>query len=108
MRITLEDLINWLKSQNQNLIVKDGFGFPHSDRGNYEELAFDPQEYSKISDMLKFAKSAVNKNFKGYKGGLYKMYKSTYVYIGHYGECGEPITSYNFKYWLLTGIEESC
>jgi hypothetical protein len=41
---TLEILILWLEKQDQNLIVDDGFGDPHSDRGDYSELAFDPYQ----------------------------------------------------------------
>lgn len=101
--ITLGDLIDWLEKQDQNLIVKDGFGSPHSDRGDYSELAFTPVPEAKISDMLRFAKSADGKTFTGYKGGEYKMDRLTPVYIGEYGTCGEGITTIHFKYWLATG-----
>lgn len=96
-------LIEWLKSQDQDLIVKDGFGSPHSDRGAYEELAFDPAPEASIGEMLKHAKSAVGKSFQGWKGGDFEMNEHTPVYIGEYGDCGEGITNIHFKYWLLTG-----
>ena len=102
----LKDLIEWLEEQDQNLIVKDGFGAPHSDRGDYSELAFDPEPTAKISDMLEHAKSALGTTFDGYKGGEFTMNEWTSVYIGKYGYCGEEITSAHFKYWLLTGIRE--
>jgi len=104
--MNLGELIEWLENQNQNLVVKDGFSTPHSDRGCYEELAFHPESESKISDMLKNAKSAVGKTFEGWKGGHFEMNETTSVYIGIYGQCGEEITKIHFKYWLLTGREE--
>jgi len=99
---TLGDLIEWLEKQDQDLIVKDGFGSPHSDRGDYSELAFTPAPEATISDMLMFARSAVGATFTGWKGGDFRMEKYTPVYIGEYGTCGEPITPTHFKYWLLT------
>lgn len=100
--MTLGNLIEWLEKQDQTLIVKDGFSSPHSDRGSYDELAFSPEAESKIEDMLKYAKSAVDKTFIGWKGGEFLMTPYTSVYIGNYGECGEEITTAHFKYWLLT------
>ena len=104
--MTLGEVIEWLGKQDQDLIVKDGFGPPHSDRGDYSELAFAPAPRAKIMHMLVWAESAVGEAFEGYKGGRFTMTKHTPVYIGHYGECGEEITSIHFKYWLLTGEYE--
>lgn len=96
----LGELIEWLKKQPKSKIVNNGFSSPHTDRGSYEELAFHPEEESKISDMLKHAKSAINKYFPGWKGGSFKkMNKYTDVLIGEYGHCGENITETHFKYW---------
>jgi len=101
--MTLGNLIEWLEQQNPELVVKDGFSTPHSDRGSYDELAFSPEPEAKIGDMLKYAKSALGATFTGWKGGEYTMNEHTSVYIGEYGECGEEITSIHFKYWLATG-----
>ena len=105
--MTLGDLIDWLEKQDQELIVKDGFGSPHSDRGSYDELAFAPESEAKISDMLKHARSADGRTFTGWKGGEYRMSRLTPVYIGEYGSCGEEITQTHFKYWLLSGRKKS-
>jgi hypothetical protein len=99
---TLGILIDWLEKQDQDLIVQDGFGSPHSDRGSYEELAFDPVSEARLGDMLKYAKSAVGATYEGWKGGDYTMGLHTSVYIGEYGEEGDAITPTHFKYWLLT------
>lgn len=100
---TLGMLIDWLEKQDQELIVKDGFGRPHYDRGSYDELAFSPLNEARISDMLAMARSVDGSTFCGYKGGEYLMDRNTPVYIGEYGECGDAITHIYFKYWLLTG-----
>lgn len=101
--MNLETLIGWLKKQDSGLLVKDGFGSPHSDRGSYEELAFSPEPRARLGDMLDYAESALGQSFYGWKGGDYLMENHTSVYIGNYGECGEEITTTHFKYWLLTG-----
>ena len=103
MSITLGKLIEWLEEQDPDLIVKDGFSHPHSDRGCYEELAFDPEPEARLGDMLVFAKSALCFAFEGWKGGHYEMNENTPVHIGFFGNCGDPITPHHFKYWLLTG-----
>ncbi len=84
------------------MIVKDGFSTPHSDRDSYDELAFTPVPETKISDMLKHARSALGATFTGWKGGEYIMNEFTSVHIGEDGECGEEIISIHFKYWLAT------
>ena len=101
--MTLNELISWLEKQDQQMIVKDGFSKPHSDRGSYDELAFTPEPEAKISDMLGYAKSALGETFTGWKGGEYTMNEYTPVHIGYSGECGDEITPIHFKYWLLTG-----
>lgn len=101
--MTLHELTDWLEKQDPKLVVKDGFGSPHSDRGYYENLAFTPQHEGVIGSMLEYAKMANGAVFYGYKGGDYKMGSGTKVFIGEWGSCGESITSTHFKYWLETG-----
>jgi hypothetical protein len=104
---TLGDLIDWLEKQDPDTVVEDGFGSPHSDRGSYDELAFDPEPEARLGDMLKHALSADGATFQGWKGGDFKMGRHTSVYIGEYGMCGDPITPTHFKYWLLTGRRDA-
>jgi hypothetical protein len=101
----LRDLITFLETQDPESTVKDGFGEPHSDRGSYDELAFDPKPEAKIEDMLRYAKGAVGETFEGWKGGDYTMDLDTPVYIGEYGTGGDPITPTHFKYWALTATK---
>lgn|SRR5574341_709424 len=99
---TLGHVIDWLEQQDLSLVVLDGFGSPHSDRGDYSELAFSPEPKTTLGQMLTYAKSAEGAIFLGWKGGEYRMNRSTPVYIGECGECGDAITPTHFKYWLLT------
>lgn len=99
--MTLGRLIEWLSKQDPDRVVKDGFGAGHSDRGSYDELAFDPVESTTFGEMLKHAMKANGATFQGWKGGGYRMGSHTSVYIGHFGECGDAITPIHFKYWLI-------
>ena len=89
--MNLGELIEQLKQYNPNTKVKLGFGNPHSYRGYYHDLAFEPVEYTTIGEMLKHAESALGKIFEGYKGGAYLMDKWTDVWFAHYGMCGGRI-----------------
>ncbi len=97
----LKELIEWLEGQDKKDVIQDGFGSPHSDRGYYENLAFDPVPETTIGEMLKHAKSAKGEVFIGWKGGNFKMTEYTEVFIGGHGRCGEPINSANLKLWEL-------
>lgn len=95
----LSELIRKLLELDQDKTVLNGFGSPHSDRGSYEDLAFEPVEKTTIGEMVAHAKSALNKDFFGYKGGTYKMREWTNVLIGNWGDCGDEITDANFLVW---------
>ena len=98
----LKDLIKWLEQQDQNADVVDGFGSPHSDRGYYKKLAFEPVPITTFGQMLTHAKSALGSTFSGYKGGEFLMDEFSECRIGEYGKSGEDITPIHLKYWLLT------
>jgi hypothetical protein len=101
--MTLGELIKWFEKQDPNLVVKDGFGPPHSDYGYYDHIAFDPLPKTKINDMIEFAKSAIGKEFISGKGGIkFKVDEYTSVYIGKDNEMGEEVTPLHFKYWILS------
>lgn len=60
--------------------MREGFANPHSYRGYYDQLAFEPAYGVTIGSMLDAAKSAVGAIYYGYKGGSYRMGKWTDVY----------------------------
>jgi hypothetical protein len=95
-------LIKWLEKQDLDCVVEYGFGSPHSDRGNYYNLAFNPVKCTTFRDMLRHARSAYGSTFTGWKGGDFLMNSDTECFIGEYGVCGELITSAHLKLWQLT------
>lgn len=98
----LAELIAWLEQQDKEAVVKDGFGSPHTDRGDYHDLAFDPAETTTFGEMLEKARISVGATFMGWKGGDFTMSGYSTVKIGEFGVTGEHITSAHLKLWLLT------
>lgn len=89
--MTLGDLIQALEAADPNRLCPLGFRNPHSYRGYYDELAFEPRRDVLVSDMLSDARSAVGATYCGWKGGEYKMDLFTPVWLAVGGECGEAI-----------------
>ena len=81
----LKDLIEWLEKQNPKAVVPYGFGLPHSFRGYYQDLAFEPTGEACIGDMLAYARGALGVTFEGYKGGEFTMSEYTECWISPYG-----------------------
>lgn len=96
----LGELIKRLEVEQQNQIVPMGFDSPHSYRGDYYCLAFEPAENISVAEMLKCAKEALNSTFDGYKGGEFEMTEYTDVYLATYGDCGEGIGDILLNYML--------
>lgn len=92
--MTLKEIINFLESQDQEKIIPKGWGegSAHSYRGHYNDLAFEPKDNTSISEMLAEAKSALGKEFTGYKGGEFYMGASTDCHIANYGSCGDELS----------------
>ena len=86
----LEELITILESCELGKTV-EGFGNPHSYRGIYCELAFEPMTTT-IQGMLEAARSADGECYRGYKGGAFDMDGSVEVHLAYEGSCGSPIT----------------
>lgn len=100
--MTLKDLITALESAPQDKVVRHGFGHPHSYRGYYDELAFEPVENVTVAQMLADAKSALGATYCGYKGGSYTMSEWTPVWLAECGSCGEGIGPTLLRYMLTT------
>ena len=97
--MTLDELISELEKRDQNKEVPNGFGEGMSWRGSYSEAAFEPAKNTTFGEMLKHAKALRGTHQTGYKGGEFLMHGDVEVHMAPYGECGEPITSFNFRYW---------
>ena len=90
--MTLAQLIEVLEAHDQSIVV-NGFCNPHSYRGYYEELAFEPAECVTVASMLRCARESVGKTFSGYKGGEYVMHEQVGVWLAHYGCTGQIINA---------------
>lgn len=95
----LSELIERLEKE-PNKFLKLGFSKPHSYRGDYADIAFEPTEGAKVSDMLYDAKTSMGKVFRGYKGGDFEMGKYTDCYLANYGDCGEELGPLLLEYML--------
>ncbi|MDP2652088.1 MAG: hypothetical protein Q8O94_03050 [bacterium] len=96
----LRELIEFLEKQDLEQVVPLGFTSPHSYRGTYRELAFEPAPQVKIKEMLKDARSAVGSTYSGWKGGEYTMEEISDVYLAKRGECGEEIGTILLNYMI--------
>lgn len=87
----LGDLIAALEAaiaETGDRILPIGFGNPHSWRGDYSELAFEPMRDVKLSAMVKAADGTLDAVYEGYKGGSYMMTKHTSCRLDHEGRSG--------------------
>jgi len=95
--VTLRDLIARLeRAVERQEMLPHGFSEPHSYRGYYEDIAFEPDPSATPEEMLDAARSVLGVTFTGYKGGDFKMHEWTDCWIANYGHEGEAITTYFF------------
>ena len=96
----LSELIKTLEKAPREQVVTKGFNNPHSYRGYYEELAFEPTDNTTVGEMLDCAKESLNKTYTGYKGGEYTMDEYTDCNLAWYGSTGEGIGEVLLGYML--------
>ena len=98
----LGDLIQRLEAApDQSVVVRWGFGKPHSSRGDYSELAFDPAENVTVASMLAHAKASLGATFEGWKGGDFTMHEYSACWIEKHGDWDQNgISDYLVNYWL--------
>lgn len=96
----LLELIKELEKHDPKRIILNGFHNPHSYRGFYECLAFEPKTTAVVGEMLKCAKEALGATYVGYKGGEFKMGPYTDVYLANWGETGEELGPLLLSYML--------
>lgn len=87
--IDLGGIIARLEREDPERVLPIGFANPHSYRGYYDQLAFEPVADIKIGDMLTAAKYAVGRTFQGWKGGDYTMSEHTECWIATEGTSGD-------------------
>ena len=69
-------------------------GTPHSYRGYYSDLSFEPgSDPITAGDLLKVCTTALGTTFKGYKGGDFRMGPNTPLWAATYGCTGPAIVA---------------
>lgn len=96
--MTLSEIIGFLEEQPPEKVVPVGFEGPHSYRGYYQDLAFEPACGITVGEMLNAARSALGKTYCGYKGGEYTVDGYTTCWIAEYGCCGESVGQLLLEY----------
>jgi hypothetical protein len=79
--------IDLLKKYDPNQVLPIGLGNPHSWRGSYYELAFEPVQNISIGEMLETAGRCIGRTFSGWKGGDFEMHEYTTIHIDWEGTC---------------------
>lgn len=103
--MNLRELIEELEKYDLDIVVPYSFGPEwHSDRGYYENLAFEPSEGQTIGQMLNAAKGALGGTLYGYKGGEFGVHEYTEVLIGEDSSvCGDGISPMLIRYMAESG-----
>lgn len=89
-QMTLGKLIKVLQDLDPATLLP--LGDLDSYRGYYSDLAFEPTNTPRTSELiLNDCLAAMGKVFEGYKGGEYLMGESTPIWVANYGETGEKL-----------------
>lgn len=92
--MTLAELITALEAADPDRVVPHGFTNPHSYRGYYDELAFEPAANVTVADMLDDARSALGSTYEGWKGGDFTMRGHTDCWLSEEGRAsGDTISA---------------
>jgi len=87
----LHELIEELSKHDPAKAVPNGFDGPHSYRGYYDELAFEPCGETTVRAMLAVAQSAIGASYTGWKGGEFTMNDWTPVHLAFEGDTGQSL-----------------
>lgn len=105
-QMTLGKMISRLKEMHSIARV-EGLECPHSYRGYYEDLTFQPTgSFMRVEELLDLCHSAMGKAYEGYKGGTYVMGEHTPVWVAYYGNTGKRIIAINSKDGSIETAEE--
>lgn len=96
----LKNLIEMLEKFPADMRVSQGFGNPHSWRGVYAELAFEPVDDTTVGEMLSEARSAVWATYTGWKGGEFLMGPETPVNIDYEGKWSDGAHDHRLYAWM--------
>ncbi|MFQ6309873.1 hypothetical protein [Lysobacter capsici] len=102
--MNLDELIKALQHEPADKIIREGFHRPHSYRGHYDQLAFEPLMNARVGDMLEAAQGSLGRVFIGYKGGDFMMGPYTGCNLAHYGSCGDELSERLLRYMLADEV----
>jgi len=102
--VTLDELIEMLEAEDPNRIVPLGFRNPHSYRGCYGDVAFEPTTAVPIGEMLTAARSAVGSSYGGWKGGSYTMTAYTCCWLAMEGDASDENIGPTLLRLMLTAV----
>ena len=101
----LRELINELSQHDPAVVVRQGFDSPHSYRGYYDHLAFEPATNVSIGSMLAAAEEANGSTYQGWKGGDFTMGDWTPCHLAYMGDTGEGLGRTLLRYMLADTVE---
>ena len=105
-QMTLGKMIEALQAMPSDAVIK-GICYPHSYRGYYSDLAFEPAAQDiKASEALMMCRDVMGKVFDGYKGGDYVMGALTPLWLANYGYCGRKIMGIHSDGVLITAEDD--
>lgn len=99
--MNLGELITTLEAADPAQTVRHGFANPHSYRGDYMDLAFEPADDTTVRAMLDAARSAVYATFQGWKGGEFVMSMDSWCWLSPHGEASCETLSPQTVAWML-------
>lgn len=83
--IELKGIIAALEAEDPDRVLPIGFHNPHSFRGYYHDIAFEPARNITIGRMLEAARSALGATYQGWKGGDFVMGPNSDCWIAEEG-----------------------
>jgi hypothetical protein len=91
-QMTLGKLLDALYTMDPMMGIQIS-GEPHSYRGYYEDLAFEPTVvvYTIATIISRIEKTCMGQVFHGYKGGEFAMHRNTPLWIANYGSTGQKL-----------------
>jgi hypothetical protein len=88
----LGELIERLEREDPDLVLTPGWHNPHSWRGSYSEVAFEPKPSATVAECLAAAREADGSTYTGWKGGEYQMGTWCDVYLAEQGRIGDAMS----------------
>lgn len=103
-QMTLGAMIERLESLPGGVMVP--LSNPHSYRGYYSDLSFEPTAPVAAKHLLEECKDSMGERFHGWKGGDYYMHAGVPVWVAGRGSCGLKLMAINDDGSLVTAEDD--